>query len=56
MIKMSISQVMGGHKQKPIGVLNLARIGEDAKSKNLKIGEVWKELEKLCKYVEIESG
>jgi hypothetical protein len=38
MIIMGISQVMCGHKQKPIGVLNLARIGKDAKSKNLKIG------------------
>ena len=42
---------MGGHKQKPIGVLNLAKIGGDASQKiskllYSKIGEVWKELEK----------
>ena len=39
---------MGGHKQKPIGVLNLARIGENAKSKTLKIALLknWRGLER----------
>jgi hypothetical protein len=37
------------HRQKPIGALNSARIGEELSQKNFKnfskkIGEVWKEL------------
>jgi hypothetical protein len=42
---------LGGRRQKPIGALNSARIGEDAKPKIFqhffkKIGEFWKELKK----------